>query len=117
MKSVDVIAQLTKWYSNQCDGDWEHEFGIKISTLDNPGWWVCVDVGEVSTLSLPFEDVEVERSPSDWVHCKQKIGTVFGSPDTAYAHLAGFCGPRNLDELLRLMLEYVQQVRPSPNCW
>ena len=29
MKKI-VFVWLQEWYKNQCDGDWEHEYGIKI---------------------------------------------------------------------------------------
>ena len=35
---------LQRWYAEQCNGDWEHEFGIKIETLDNPGWNLEIDL-------------------------------------------------------------------------
>jgi ribosomal protein L37E len=39
-KMDDLLSKLSDWYAAQCDGDWEHEFGIHIGTLDNPGWSV-----------------------------------------------------------------------------
>jgi len=33
----NLLQFLQEWYLEQCNGDWEHEFGIKIETLDNPG--------------------------------------------------------------------------------
>ncbi|BFV59917.1 hypothetical protein KCMC57_up50210 [Kitasatospora sp. CMC57] len=41
---LDPLGFLTAWYTAQCDGDWEHEYGIRIETLDNPGWSVEVDL-------------------------------------------------------------------------
>lgn len=35
---MDVLDWLARWYEAQCDGDWEHEFGPVIGTIDNPGW-------------------------------------------------------------------------------
>jgi hypothetical protein len=35
---------LQRWYRDHCDGEWEHEFGIRLATLDNPGWSVEVDL-------------------------------------------------------------------------
>ncbi|MFT5930929.1 MAG: hypothetical protein ACI93G_000001, partial [Hyphomonas sp.] len=35
---------MPRWYQSQCDGDWEHSFGLKIESLDNPGWSVHVDL-------------------------------------------------------------------------
>jgi hypothetical protein len=32
------LSRLSTWYQSQCDERWEHSFGLKIETLDNPGW-------------------------------------------------------------------------------
>ena len=39
-----VIQWLQDWTKSQIDGDWEHELGISISMLDNPGWFLSADV-------------------------------------------------------------------------
>ena len=39
-----VIQWLQDWTKSQIDGDWEHELGISISMLDNPGWILSADV-------------------------------------------------------------------------
>lgn len=31
------LARLSAWYAAQCDGEWEHGFGIDIATLDLRG--------------------------------------------------------------------------------
>lgn len=31
-----ALTRLQRWYSSVCDGDWEHQFGVNVSTLDNP---------------------------------------------------------------------------------
>ncbi|MFD8497860.1 Imm53 family immunity protein [Amycolatopsis sp. NPDC059657] len=40
----DPFQFLQAWYESQCDGDWEHEYGIRLGTLDNPGWWFEIDL-------------------------------------------------------------------------
>ncbi|WP_316834546.1 immunity 53 family protein [Pedobacter nutrimenti] len=35
---MEIIEWLSNWYKSNCDGDWEHQYGVKIDTLDNPGW-------------------------------------------------------------------------------
>jgi len=40
----DNMAWLTRWYATECNGDWEHQNGIKITTIDNPGWRVKIDL-------------------------------------------------------------------------
>lgn len=39
-----IIQWLQDWTKSQIDGDWEHELGISISMLDNPGWFLSADV-------------------------------------------------------------------------
>ena len=39
-----IIQWLQNWTKSQIDGDWEHELGISISMLDNPGWILSADV-------------------------------------------------------------------------
>ena len=34
----DALYLLQRWYVAQCDGEWEHAYGVEIGTLDNPGW-------------------------------------------------------------------------------
>ncbi|UCH44768.1 MAG: hypothetical protein JSV11_10785 [Nitrospiraceae bacterium] len=41
---MNNFDRLNRWYINQCNGDWEHQYGIVIETLDNPGWRVKIDL-------------------------------------------------------------------------
>ena len=41
---MNVIEKIQAWYRQHCDGDWEHSSGIEITTLDNPGWRVKIDL-------------------------------------------------------------------------
>ncbi|HEY7932200.1 MAG TPA: immunity 53 family protein [Solirubrobacteraceae bacterium] len=65
----DTLIGLQDWYSSQCDGAWEHSYGIQIGTLDNPGWRVRIDLERTSVVDLPFERVEVHNSERDWLVC------------------------------------------------
>ena len=67
---MSVYEQLQKWYSDQCDGDWEHEFGVKIGTLDNPGWSVLIDLEGTSLELIDFNAVEINYDHDlEWVRC------------------------------------------------
>ena len=43
---MNLFEWLSKWYSSMCVDEWEHFYGIKIETLDNPGWIVTIDLLE-----------------------------------------------------------------------
>ena len=63
----DVFTWLVGWYSVHCDGDWEHSYGVKIDTLDNPGWTVRIDLTDTELDGAPFERSETHRSEDDWL--------------------------------------------------
>ncbi len=64
----DLWHELSLWYHRQCDGDWEHQYGIRIQTLDNPGWWMEVDLAETSLENLQIEKFTKELSSEDWFY-------------------------------------------------
>ena len=85
----DVWTWLQAWYVAQCDGDWEHAFGIKIGTLDNPGWTVAIDLQDTDLAEVEYSRKEVHRSEDDW--CLTWVD----------AHrFEAACGPTNLGEAL-----------------
>jgi hypothetical protein len=94
---MSVLRELTAWYAAQCDGDWEHERGVKIETLDNPGWAVVVDLIGTPAHGRAFERVATtsETDEEDWLHCEVKDD-----------RFEGACGPKKLEDLLRRFLEW-----------
>jgi hypothetical protein len=64
---MDAITLLQAWYSARCNGDWEHQWGIKIDTLDNPGWMLQIDLMETKAEQRTLEPNTIERSEQDWI--------------------------------------------------
>lgn len=56
-----------RWYAEQCDGDWEHEFGVEIKTLDNPGWHVVADLVDTGLEGRVLDRTLVELGDGRWV--------------------------------------------------
>ncbi len=67
---MEALHWIMKWYEVHCDGDWEHQHGIKVDTLDNPGWAVHIDLAETELDDEIFDALQVERTERDWMHCK-----------------------------------------------
>lgn len=84
------MKTLEKWYSERCNGDWEHQGGVTISTLDNPGWSVEIafDDLEVNQLSV-VSQFSFERSEGDFA--------IFSYDETRNI-VAFWCGAHNLEE-------------------
>jgi hypothetical protein len=49
------LELVQRWYAAHCDGEWEHQYGIKIETLDNPGWRVTIDLTNTELQEFPLE--------------------------------------------------------------
>ena len=93
---MDALDRLQQWYMNECNGDWEHSFGVKIDTLDNPGWIVKIDLMETKWEDLTLSLTINKRSESDWVQY-ETVGKQF----------VACGGPFNLKELIERFLELV----------
>jgi len=98
----DLLSRLEDWYRAQCDGEWEHDFGIQLESLDNPGWWLRVDLAATPFENRPLEARTIERSERDWVQVKLEDGRF---------HAAG--GPGNLTEILTAFLDWVGSDAPG----
>lgn len=94
MNSLDKLQQ---WYLDQCDDEWEHSFGIKIDTLDNPGWSVTIDLDDTNLADKPFQEISNLEPQSDWTRC-WKEGTKF----------KGVSGPNNLQEILKTFIDWAE---------
>lgn len=95
---MDTILWLQEWYAAQCDGEWEHQQGVEIGTLDNPGWRVAIDLAGTALEETNFATVdETDTSADDWVYCEVAAGTFRG---------AG--GPGNLLDILQIFRSWAE---------
>jgi hypothetical protein len=79
-----------EWYLAHCNGDWEHQYGVRIATLDNPGWILDVDLTGTPFAERSLQMSLDERSEDDWV-AVEASGSTFRARG----------GPRNLVDLMR----------------
>lgn len=94
----DLLTHLERWYARHCDGSWEHQYGIRIETLDNPGWRLEIDLHGTSLLLHGYDELTVERTSTDWLRCRVRDGK-----------FEGFGGQSNLKELLQAFLQLAEQ--------
>jgi hypothetical protein len=72
-------------------------YGVKIETLDNPGWLVTVELNETTWEQLVVPRKIVQRSEADWVQC-----------EVANAKFTGSGGAENLEEVLELFFNLIK---------
>ncbi len=78
---MDNINWLQGWYRGNCDGNWEHEHGIDIQTLDNPGWLVKIDMKETIFENKTLEKFSINKGDEDWLSYYIKDGVFYGYGD------------------------------------
>lgn len=99
---MDLVLWLQEWYRQNCNGQWENFYGIKIETLDNPGWRVRIDLKETKYENLELKKVERDRGISDWITYEIVDGVFVGAGDCT-----------KLGELLQAFREQVENTRDS----
>ena len=94
-----VLERLQTWYASHCDGEWEHGHGVRIDTLDNPGWTLRIDLTGTQLATIPFaEHKDNYESERDWLICSKKDGVFEGA-----------CGPTRLTDLLEVFLSWAAE--------
>jgi Immunity protein 53 len=74
-----ILSELETWFQQMCNGDWEHTNGIKLETVDNPGWMLTIEIRDTPLYGRPFQIVAERVSESDWLHCAVTDGVFRGS--------------------------------------
>ncbi len=87
------LSALEKWYASQCNGEWEHGPGVRINTLDNPGWLVHIGLHGTKKQDAALARVELARSQDDWI-----------SYGVEKAEFQFACGPKNLSEAIDIFV-------------
>ena len=80
---MEILTWIQDWYKKHCDEDWEHSYGLKIESLDNPGWQVKIDLADTELEGTVIEYELIENSDSDWYGWKieNNIFHAAGDPD------------------------------------
>ena len=99
MQGMKTLARLQRWYQSRCNGDWEHNFGINIGTLDNPGWRVEINLAETTLECVDFVEISVLAPVEAWIRCWV---------EGPYFHGAG--GPGMLETILEHFLDWAEAV-------
>lgn len=84
---MNTLRELQQWFTEQCNGDWEHQQGIIIESCDNPGWWVRIDLANTSLQKQRFEtiseNIDIRGYPTsdEWLRCYIENGVWKGAGD------------------------------------
>lgn len=103
---MSTIERIQRWYLSKCNGDWEHTYGVRVETLDNPGWHVSIDLAGTNFEGKGLAPVEYGVGPgsepegTNWMSCKADGKTFHG-----------YGGPEKLEEIFECFLEWDREDR------
>jgi hypothetical protein len=97
-----AFASLQRWYSRQCDGDWEHSFGVRIDTLDNPGWTVTIDLEGTGLENRTFDGIAEDIDGPSWIRCHAGSGKFEAA-----------CSPGMLSNVVARFLIWAESAEPA----
>lgn len=93
----NILQWVQEWFAQHCDGDWEHAQNFTITTIDNPGWSVTINLVGTKLENEPFSTVDIENSHDDWLYCTIKN-----------QQFQGDGGVRNLIEILQIFINWAE---------
>jgi hypothetical protein len=99
-KPDTCVSRLEAWFASECNGDWEHTYGIKLETVDNPVWMFTVEIEDTPLSGRPFTTIAERASDSDWLHCAVTDNVFRGSG-----------GIGSLERILMIFLEWAEESR------
>ena len=98
MTQQSPLDWLMHWYEAQCDGEWEHGYGIRIESLDNPGWSL-----EIELQGTSWDGRTIERIEHDYEH-ETEWWTVW-TEDNSFQ---GAGGPLQLGAMIEAFRRWVE---------
>ena len=99
---MDELKEIQNWYHSQCNDNWEHEFGVSIETLDNPGWSVKIDLAGTELENINYREYsygmeEVDSTDNNWLVTKKEN-----------MQFVGYGGPNKLIEILSVFIKWAK---------
>ena len=78
---TNILEWLQFWMKAQCDGEWEHENGVKIENTDNPGWYIKIDLVDTTLENINIPWKLHDNGKNDWYGYKVENNEYFASGD------------------------------------
>ena len=97
-EDFDALAWLQDWFAANCDGEWEQQWNVNLTTTDDPGWF----------LSIPLQDTELEGRPFTRTEHNTKLDQSWWICQIGEGHFLAACGRRDLAAVVRIFRDWAQ---------
>lgn len=95
---MNTLKWLEEWFKVQCNDSWEHMSGIRISTSDNPGWIIKIELEDTELEGFEAKLEMFRNTEDDWYGYKVEDG-----------EFQGFGDPTKLETLIKKFKEIVEK--------
>jgi tRNA(adenine34) deaminase len=93
----DNLEWLEAWYQSQCDGAWEHNHGIQLESLRQPGWRLTIRLAGTSAENASPQRMNFDSSGGEWIDCTISPERFEGAGD-----------PRRLEQIIGVFRRWVE---------
>ncbi len=91
------LEWLDNWYQQQCNGVWEHQQGVRLKPLDNPGWLLTINLAGTSAVNARPQQLRLDTRGGGWLACSIAGECFEGSGD-----------PRKLEQIIGVFRRWVE---------
>lgn len=94
----EALSWLQDWFANRCDGEWEHEWGVNLTTTADPGWFLSIDLLDTPLAPRAFPRVDHNaKGDAHWWICQVGEG-----------HFLAACGVRDLAAAIGVFRDWAE---------
>lgn len=98
----DNLEWLEDWYQRQCDGDWEHNQGLRLESLRRPGWRLTINLEGTTAQDAVPNHLSLDTSGEEWINCSISADRFEGAGD-----------PRRLEQIIGIFRRWVEAPRQA----
>ena len=110
--AMDDLAWLTRWYASQCNGGWEHQNGVKLETLDNPGWILTINLEGTDLENRPFEP-QRNGTESEAYDPTSVVSWWICRVEKEKKEFIAACGPHDLLAIISIFRDWADHASPA----
>lgn len=96
------LEWLDDWYQSQCNGEWEHQQGVRLKSLENPGWQLTIKLAGTTAVNTRPQQLRLETQNGGWLACSIAAECFEGSGD-----------PHKLEQIIGVFRRWVETGRQT----
>jgi len=108
---IDILDYIQKWYFSYCNGDWEHTFGVTITTVQY-NWDVNISLIETKLEDISYQPQTINfyHNENDFLKCYLRSALHYKSKEPFNAEFKANGSANSLIEILNKFYEWTNEI-------